>query len=406
MAMDATGEATVCQAQMRGLAKGFPKFNGQTVTIETHSAEEIMNSTLHKSVRLAQFEGRWHENCENCMLKEKASDDMKFRIAGSMQDIKDCLHNMEADGTMKQTEIHRIEVRFSNQCNAACVHCSPVASTMWYDEYYGFFGEAFGHTSGGRRWILGPDEHDRIRPVEFRDVKKTSGLWKTLEDHKGTINYVILSGGEPMIMPEHGKLLDFFIDNGRAEHVVLFYHTNLSVINPGIINKWSHFKDVRLSVSMDEIEDRYEFIRHPLKWDRLQKNIQQLKEHDINIHGASICCMIPNMLRMDKIDDWFSQGEHKRSFLFVHGSQGSRHLNINILPVEARRELIDINRSIGKPLNIETARWIEEQIDQPGEPEMCDQLIRFLDYLDKTRNKDWKVQLPEVYEFLKKYDIG
>lgn len=404
--MDATGEATVCQAQMRGLAKGFPKFDGETASIETHSAEEIMNSSLHNEIRLAQFEGRWHENCENCMLKERAAANHKFRSEGTIQDIRDCFHNMEPDGSMKKTEIHRLEVRFSNQCNAACVHCSPVASTLWYREYYDFFGEDFGHTSGGRKWTLKPDEHDRIKTVEFRDTKKTSGLWKTLEDHKETIKLVILSGGEPMIMQDHGKLLDFFIENNRAEHVVLYYHSNLSVINPNIIAKWKQFKDVQISISMDEIEDRYEFIRYPLKWDRLQSNIEKIREHGINAHATSICCMIPNMLRMDKIDDWINQEGHNKYLLFVHGSQGSRHLNINILPRAAREELIAINRAIGKSLNLEAASWLEEQLDVLEDPAMCDQLIRFLDFLDKSRKQDWRTRLPEVYEFLKKYNIG
>jgi hypothetical protein len=401
LAMRGTGEAAICQAQMRGVERGFVKFDDKIVSLETHTAEQILNSEIHKQVRLAQFQGQWHDTCNNCRLKELSSE-KKFRIPGSIDDLKECLANLESDGSIKQVEIHRMEVRFSNLCNAACLHCTPVASSRWYDEYHSLFGPSFSH-AGGTEWNIDLDQHGRLKPVDFRDPKNNQGIWNTLDNHKNTINHVILSGGEPLLHQEHTKLLDFFIENDRAGSVTLFYHTNLSVIPPGVIDRWKKFSKVQLSVSIDEIGDRYEILRHPLKWNRLESNISKLRENGIDLHGLAICQMIPNMLRLAEIDAWFEKNHYARSFLFVYEKP---FVSVNSLPREARLELIEINRSAGTKLNMEAATWIEQQLDIPGDPAACKTFIRFMDHLDVTRNLDWRKLMPELSDFLKRYDIG
>jgi hypothetical protein len=400
LAMRGTGEAAICQAQMRGPERGFVKFDDRIVSLETHTAEQILNSELHKQVRLAQFRGQWHDTCNNCRLKELSSE-RKFRIPGSFDTMKKCFANLGSDGSLKQVEIHRMEVRFSNLCNAACLHCGPDASSRWYEEYHDIFGPSFSH-AGGTSWNMDLDEHDRPKPIDFR-MGSNQGIWDALENHKNTINHLILSGGEPLLHREHTKLLDLFIDNDRAGAVTLFYHTNLSVIPHGVIDRWKKFNRVQLAVSIDEIYDRYEILRYPLRWNRLESNISKLKDNGIDLHGLSICHMIPNMLRLAEIDAWFEQNSYLRSFLFVHEKP---FVSINSLPEEARRELIEINRAAGTQLNMEAAAWIEQQLDIPSDPAAGKTFIRFMDHLDKSRNLDWRKQMPEVSDFLKRYDIG
>ena len=390
IAIVTTGETIICAAQMGRSAKSFPKINSKEST-----TLEMLDSPLHRSVRLAQFQGQWHENCENCKLKEQAVNQPSFRKIGTNEDIRRCLHNLNSDGSLKTTQLQQVEFMFSNRCNAACVHCSPVASTAWYKEYLGFFGEQFGH-SGGQKWQLDADGTG----IEFHNAGKGAKIWQLLEDNKETITHVTLSGGEPLIMPESDKLLDFFISNGRADQVSLLYYTNLSEIDSATLDRWNQFKQIELSVSLDEIEDRYEFVRHPLSWDNLLSNLDRVQTHSV-----TVCYMIPNMLRMAEIDQWISSRGYESSLHFAYRAQGSRHLNVNILPIDARKELIEMNRAAGTTLNHLAVSHLEDQIMQPGDPEQCRQLIRFLDYLDGTRGRDWRTAIPDVYEFLKRHKI-
>jgi hypothetical protein len=325
-----------------------------------------------------------------------------FRVPGRLDDIKKSLDNMNPDGSMKKTSITRLDVRFSNLCNAACLHCGAVASSKWYDEHYGFFGEEYSHKSASK-WSLILDEHGRPRPANPRNTDDMPGFWRTLEEHKETINYVIILGGEPLIMPEHESLLNFFIHHGTSANVVLFYHTNLSVVNKKLIDLWKKFKRVDLSVSIDDIGSNYELIRHGLSWNKLNSNIETLRDNGIELLNLSICYMIPNMLRLREIDEWYDSKGYAKSMKFVHEPF---YMTVNSLPRSAREELININRSHGTTFALESANWIEQQIDQPGDPAACDQFVRFMDYLDKSRKQDWRSALKETADFLKRYDIG
>ena len=400
--MATTGEATICHAQMRGPEKGFPKSNGQTMGLETHTVDEIMNSQLHRDIRLAQFQGRWHENCDNCRIKESTDTEDKFRVVPSISEIQDCFKNMLPDGSMRKIEVTRIDVRFSNLCNAACLQCGAVASNKWYDDHYGFFGTEYGHRSAST-WTLAPDEHGRPRPTAPRDNAKLDNFWQMCEDHLDTIDTIILLGGEPLIMPEHERLLDFFIQKDRAKNIRLFYNTNLSVINHKILSRWEHYKIVDLSLSIDDVSNRYDLIRYGVTWDKLCANIHTVRDIGNIRTSISPCYMIPNMLSMTDIDRWADAEGIRMNLKFVHEPF---YMTVNSLPKEARLELININKQAGTKMSLEAADWIEKQIDQPSDPAACDQFVRFMDYLDKSRKQDWRATLVETADFLKRYDIG
>lgn len=68
----------------------------------------------------------------------------------------------------------------------------------------------------------------------------------------------MLSGGEPLINRGHQEILQHLIEKGESQNIKIEYNTNLSVIPPKLIELWSHFKKVKLFVSLDGIGDLQE----------------------------------------------------------------------------------------------------------------------------------------------------
>ena len=88
------------------------------------------------------------------------------------------------------------------------------------------------------------------------------------------LRYLEITGGEPMLSPENRDLLEWIVDEGRAGDVALLFNTNVTVIDPRILEALPAFADVKICLSIDDIGERLEYERDPCDWtvvlDRLE----------------------------------------------------------------------------------------------------------------------------------------
>jgi len=103
------------------------------------------------------------------------------------------------------------------------------------------------------------------------DSKYLQGLLENSKD----IEVLHLCGGEPLIIKSYTHLVKKLRDEG--EHISLMYNTNLTVLRDEMFDIWKDFKQVKLLVSIDGIEDIYESIRVPTKWKTIKKNLEKLE---------------------------------------------------------------------------------------------------------------------------------
>jgi MoaA/NifB/PqqE/SkfB family radical SAM enzyme len=80
-------------------------------------------------------------------------------------------------------------------------------------------------------------------------------------------------GGEPLLFDEHFDLLAVLVDGGHAGHIELRYVTNGTRLPSRAARLWPHFKRVGLQVSLDGVGARFEYLRHPARWDAVVANI-------------------------------------------------------------------------------------------------------------------------------------
>ena len=53
-----------------------------------------------------------------------------------------------------------------------------------------------------------------------------------------TVEEIYLTGGEPTIIKQQHKLLDYFIENKIAKNIKLKYNTNLTNVPKHLISRW------------------------------------------------------------------------------------------------------------------------------------------------------------------------
>ena len=99
-------------------------------------------------------------------------------------------------------------------------------------------------------------------------------------------------GGEPFYNDFHVKILNMI---PCPENVTLSYPTNGSIWpDDWIFELWSHFKKVIINFSIDDMYERFTYIRWPLKWSRVEENFRRFvsllpdSNFQVRIHCKSV----------------------------------------------------------------------------------------------------------------------
>ena len=207
---------------------------------------------------------------------------MNLSIDGSLSNVReelkqisdwtdDCLHckRLETAGiqSLRQTSfdwipdvtnnsIHQLDLRLDINCNAACVICDNSSSTLWIKEHNKFFNKTI--------------PINTISP-EFKIKKIVDSI--NLE----SLNYIKFYGGEPLFTDAHLQLLRQI---KNPENITLQYTTNGSIYpKEEVLEVWIKFKLVLFCVSVDGIDQQFNYIRWPLKWDKLKNNLFKLRNN-------------------------------------------------------------------------------------------------------------------------------
>ncbi|MGI8936841.1 MAG: twitch domain-containing radical SAM protein [Iamia sp.] len=167
---------------------------------------------------------------------------------------------------------HSLDLKLSNTCNLACRICGPVASSKWLTEELVAVpaprppGTFVAHLADTRRQLaanqITDDPEERARLVAWAPA----------------IEHLELTGGEPMLSKESGDVLELLVDHGQPERTTLQITTNATLIDPRIVSRLDRFREVTISLSVDDMGPRLEYQRHPARWDEVRANIDRYAE--------------------------------------------------------------------------------------------------------------------------------
>jgi organic radical activating enzyme len=215
--------------------------------LRIESLDDVYVGKKYINIRNALVNNQKHEYCDQCDHHEK--------ISGNSQRV---LFNTEfpSTGTRK---IKQVDLRWSNLCNLTCRYCNYNDSSEWA----------------------------KIKGIPIESVTRNYALevLDTVKQNKEFIECVYLLGGEPLLQKYNLNLLDSI--NSLTKIDIL---TNLSVdlTNNQVYQKLKNFSNVIWNISFDNIEDRFEYVRHGASWNLLLKNIDTVIKdfgaHHINFH--------------------------------------------------------------------------------------------------------------------------
>jgi hypothetical protein len=245
--LDTTGDIKVCCA---GRRNAFGNLNSSTI-------HEIFASNELRQVRQQILDGQQPQYCAVCTESERhgGQSERHWHLEIDKGFVPESADEHHAPSI--------IDVRWNNTCNLKCAYCNGISSSKWAQ-------------------IEG-------KPVESAPRRYYDQVAAFVRDNGQNLTEVAMVGGEPLLLLENAKFLDII-----PPHVKIVIITNLSVdLDKNVLfQKLRGRPNVSWSLSFENIESRFEFVRDGADWHRMVNNIalinelRQQQNHTAGIHAV------------------------------------------------------------------------------------------------------------------------
>jgi sulfatase maturation enzyme AslB (radical SAM superfamily) len=167
-------------------------------------------------------------------------------------------------------------------------------------------------------------------------------LWQTTESEVDKIiDYttavaISFRGGEPFLSDTNFYILEQLIKNNNSSCFISFITNGSTELTDYQKNTISKFKNVNFCFSIDGIDPVYEYIRYPLKWHTLNKNIAYCRNNNIDV-SVSYTISNLNIMYHEQTVQWFRDN----NLPFLHNPVVEpRHFRPSALPKSIKEKIL------------------------------------------------------------------
>jgi len=372
-----------------------------TDTVDHISIHNFHNTPLKLKTRQLMQQGQWPgHGCEYCKHIENSGGISDRMNSNSLFNGKKIPHELLVNTDAIHTTPTVLEINFTNLCNMSCIYCSEGWSSVWEQENIKFNDRI----EQAPRLLKGA-EYERIL-FEF---------FQWLDTNVEHLSDLHILGGEPFIMPEFDKTVEFLktrklpdlnlvvITNLKITRDKLTQH--LSVLNSLLDN--NAIGSVRIVASLDCWGPEQEYIRTGLSLQQWEDNfafiVKNYRNIDINVHSTITGLSIKTTDSLiDKINYYRTLLDNNKNI--IHSKNfvtGFSYLSPKIYPYGFfDSDFEKILTKITDSYELEEMKGYKLSIDnEPYNPALIEDLKRYLDKLDFRRNTNWRNYFSWLDEF-------
>lgn len=314
---------------------------------------KLLRNQLRKQARINP-----QSICGACVTQEAAGK-ISMRMGYQMQ-----FANLDSDSTM-------IEIGNDIRCNAACIMCNGNLSTLWQQEL-------------GKKITVTQQSTNQLtqQVLDLIDIEQ--------------VKIISFAGGEPLLTSTHTDILSASPD---LSDVIISYHTNGSILpDDHTLHLWGKAKKVLLFFSIDGIDQQFEYIRWPLQWTTVSKNLETMVSWlaQGRFQGQAKVHITSNPLSawyVDQIENYFTAlSKQTQCWIGTFYDLATGRFDLRATS-PALRQLIKDKHG--------PAHQITKFLEQlPFDSKMHQQLMYDLVELDTRRKNKWQETFPEIVNFL------
>ena len=265
------------------------------VPVKMTSPKKFLASEHVKMVKQGLMSGNLTESCQRCKTVEDQGGKSLRQVFLRSHELNGIEFSRDVDAPSRP---QAIEVRLSNLCNFRCRICKPDWSSL--------IGREVQDNPSLKKWYLHSNLEHRSNDEEFID-----DIVEMIPDLK----WINFTGGEPMIIPGMLKITNAIVDQGYSKDITLQVTTNVSTINPRIVECFSQFKYVQLTLSIDGLDAVAEYTRDGTNWPRMLDNLEfygRMRLDNLRIGiNTNIALSAYSVLDVDKVIEFVCKYKKK-----------------------------------------------------------------------------------------------
>jgi len=345
-------------------------YNNPSKEIDIDLGDDIWNNQKLIPLRQLNELNQWDSGCWSCQGNELAGQ-TSFRTG-----------MLEKFGEKKNLSgPQRLDLLFDVSCNLACRSCGPHSSTYW-------------------------QRHLKENLIDFTStspVSKTNDMidiLKTLD--LSNLEMVVFCGGETLMGNAYWRVAEAIADmcpHAKDKIILCFQSNGTQPIDAKYFPIIERFHLITINISLDGVNERFEYLRWPASWNQVVDNISNLRETSpVNtMFLVEETMSIFNLYYQDELARWTKNN-------FATNRLGdrinhTRHVAGGTFSLDKlSQSYVDSIRSIRSTslINLVKPDWQEN-------PAEITAMIAEIQKFDAIRGQDWTKTFPEVAEFYSSY---
>tara|TARA_R110002049_G_scaffold152839_5_gene316995 strand:+ start:272 stop:1642 length:1371 start_codon:yes stop_codon:yes gene_type:complete len=258
--------------------------------IDNLGTNVILNTDDLKQRRLDMLQGIKHPDCNVCWtLEDTGAQSQRLGLEDFRNFIKEkydietdekaneLIENADINSPLLESkDPYMLEVSLGNLCDLKCVYCNQDYSSQWAAELIRF-GE------------LDKDEYESKAKGSSKELEDIFWKW-FYQVGRHSLDRIGIIGGEPLINDRFYPFIDRIIEaykdleesGQKKKKVHMWIVTNLNAPETYMkkfeekLDYLSDYFFVEVHASMESLNEKSEFIRNGVKWDRFNSNVERL----------------------------------------------------------------------------------------------------------------------------------
>lgn len=283
----------------------------------------------------------------------------------------------------------QINIMVGNICNLRCRICTAGSSVTYNVEgkYY-------------------KDHYGVENPRYISSFQKPMSFSSSSIDHifelSTNLQRIEFYGGEPLLDEPTLNLLERLVISGKSKNITLFYNTNgTKEPTPQHYQLWNQFKSLEFNFSIDDIEKRFTYARHPAVWADLICNIDRIRNHawSIPVQCTSICTV--SILNIYYLPEVLTQLDFLSLPSFLNNIHSPDYYDIQHLPKEIKQHVI---KKLTQFSNVNRIQFLINMLNEPENLKHWEDFKFWTKAKDEYRKENFAETYPEFYQIINRYD--
>ncbi len=278
--------------------------------IQKEDITTILSGEQNLQIKKEMLADKKPKNCAGCYLQEQDRKNLSS-ISSRLYYTKEVAPFVDSKlyDQVENFSLHHVDLRWTNHCNQACVYCGPSYSSKWAQEL-------------NQKIKSSEQSRKKVKEFVFANIKKLKNVY--------------LAGGEPLLMNENKEFLQLLLEENPLINIRV--NTNLSLTETGVFDLLCEFKNVHWTVSVETMQEEYEYVRYHGVWNNFLTNLKLIQELNHKITFNMLYFILNYKSIFSTVDFFKEMGFHENSFI-IGPLYTPEYLNILNLPKNILNEV-------------------------------------------------------------------